>query len=67
MPYIKKADLRELVSAGNLASNVSYNLSQLGPRTIMEHERENMRDTYKRWDKAKGILPKGLFKHRGDK
>ena len=47
MPFITRKSLEELRFAGNLMSNICFNLSQLGAKDAV-----TMNEAYQRWDKA---------------
>ncbi len=51
MPYIKKADLLKLLRAGNLLSNIAYNLKQ--DKRYPEHIRKSLEEYQKEWDSIK--------------
>lgn len=60
MPFISKKAFDELQHAGNMMSNICFNLSQREG----QEAREEMKNSQKKWDAAKELI-REEFERRG--
>ena len=57
MPYLSKKVFEELQHAGNMCSNVCFNLSQ----NSEPDDADSMRSSYQAWDSAKSSIRQELL------